>query len=108
MVIGRAGDHHTARLADLLQPRCDVDAIPEQVIALDHHVTEVDPDAEDDAALGRDATLPIRHSLLHRHGTGHRVHHRAELGERSVAHQLDDAAVMLGQERIDDLAPQGF
>ena len=36
------------------------------------------------------------------------VHHRAELGERSVAHQLDDAAVMLGQERIDDLAPQGF
>ena len=47
-------------------------------------------------------------ALLHRHGTGHRVHHRAELGERSVAHQLDDAAVMLGQERIDDLAPQGF
>ena len=108
MVIGGAGDHHPARFADLLQTSGDVDAIPEQVIALDHHVAEVDADAEDDPALGGHSTLLLRHALLHGDRAGHRIDHRAELRERAIAHQLDDAAMMLGQERIDDLAPQGF
>ena len=108
LVKGRAGDQHTARLADLLQTSRDVHPIAEQVIALNHHVTEIDADAEDNAPFGRDTILLSHDALLHRHGAGHRVHHRAELDDRAVAHQLDDAPVMLGQERIDHLTAQGF
>ena len=53
LVVGGARDQHAARLAQLLQAGRDVDAVAEQVVALDHDVAEVDADAEDDAAVGR-------------------------------------------------------
>ena len=33
------------------------------------------------------------------------VDDRTEFGNRAIAHQFDDAAVMLGQQRVDDHAP---
>ena len=44
--------------------------------------------------------------LLHRHRAGDRVDHRGELDDRPVAHQLDDAALVLGQQRVDRLLAQ--
>ena len=41
-----------------------------------------------------------------RDGAAHRVDHGGELDEGTVAHRLDDAAAMLGDERVDDLAPR--
>ena len=57
VVVDGAGEQHAAGVAELLQPGGDVDAVAEQVVALDHHVAEIDADAEDDAALGRDIRL---------------------------------------------------
>jgi len=37
--------------------------VAEPVIALDHHVAEVDADPEHDAALGRHIGLPLGHAL---------------------------------------------
>jgi hypothetical protein len=36
------------------------------------------------------------------------LEHARKLHERAVAHQLDDAAVMLGDRRLDELPTQGF
>ena len=102
LIVGRAGEQHAARIAELLQPRGDVDSVAEQIVAFHHHVAEIDADAEDDAALGRNFGLRRRDLLLQRHGTRYRVHHRAELDDGAVAHQLDDAALVLGQQRVDD------
>ena len=45
--------------------------------------------------------LPVGHALLDRDGAGDRVDHAGELDDRAVAHQLDDAAPVLGQQRVD-------
>ena len=46
------------------------------------------------------------HRALDLHGARHRVDDAGELDQRAVAHELDDAAVMFGDHRIDDLAAQ--
>src|ERR1700733_6951361 len=38
LVVGCAGNQDSPRLANLLQPRRHVDAVAEQIVALDHHV----------------------------------------------------------------------
>ena len=106
MVVGGAGDQHAAGLAQLLQPGGDVDAVAEQVVALDHHVAEIDADAEHDAPVGGRLGLALGDRLLDRDGAGDRVDHRAELDDRPVAHQLDDAALVLGEQRVDRLLAQ--
>src|SRR5215208_1537480 len=63
LVVGRAGDQHPTRFTDLLQAGRNVHPVPEEVMVLNHHVAEINSDAEDDTALGRDAILTIRHTL---------------------------------------------
>jgi hypothetical protein len=46
--------------------------------------------------------------FLHRDRAGHRIDHRAELCDRSVAHQLDNAPVMLSEQRVEHLATQSL
>jgi hypothetical protein len=52
-----------------------------------------------------------RHALgqaaLNFDGTAHRVDHAAELDNCAVAGALDDAAVMHGEDWIDQVAPKG-
>ncbi len=108
MVESRAGDQHPAGLAQLLQAGGDVDAVAEQVVALDHHVAEIDADAEHDAPVGRRLGLAVGDRLLHRDRAGDGIDHRGELDDRPVAHQLDDPALVLGQQRVDRLLAQGL
>ena len=79
VIVGGSRDHHPARLAELLQPRGDVHAVAEQVLALDHHVAEVDPDPKHDPALRQGVVLAGCRFGLDRKGTGNRVDHGAEL-----------------------------
>ena len=44
-------------------------------------------------------------ALLHRDRAAHRIDDAGKLDKQAVAGGLDDAAVMLGDCRIDDLAP---
>ena len=108
MIVGRAGDENPARVAQLLQAGGDVHAIAEKIAVLDDDVAQVDADPEHDATVRRNLRLMRGDLLLHRNGKGCSVHDRTELGNRAITHQFDDAAVMLGQQRIDDLAPQGL
>jgi hypothetical protein len=42
----------------LLQARGNIDAIAEQVLAIDNHIPQIDADAEDNAPFGWDRGLP--------------------------------------------------
>ncbi len=97
------GDANAARRGQPLEPCGDVDAIAEEIVAVEDHVAEIDPDPELDAAVGRIDGVALRHRLLHRDGTAHRVDDAAELGQHPVACGLDDAALMLGDAGIDQL-----
>ena len=101
LVEGCAGNQDSPRLANLLQPRRNVDAVAEQVVALDHHVAEVDPDTVDEAFFRRGSLLAFRRALLHRDRERHSVDDRAELSDEAVAHRLDDPSAILGKKRID-------
>ena len=66
LIVGGTRDEHAAGLAQLLQPCCDIDAVAEQIVALDHHVAEIDADAEHDPPVGRRVVLGRGHGVLER------------------------------------------
>ena len=81
----------------------DVDAVAENVVALDDDVAEIDADAELDGRLGREVALA--HRPLDGDGAFDRIDDAAEFDQRAVAHHLDDAAVPRGDGRVERLAP---
>ena len=56
--------------------------------------------------LGRQARVALDHAVLHFDRAAHGVDHAAELDDAAVAGALDDAAVMEGDGRIDQVAAQ--
>ena len=67
----------------------------------------MDADAEFDAPVGRDLGVALGHRPLDFHCKIHCIDNTAELDNRAVAGALDDAAVMHGDGRIDQVAPKG-
>ena len=104
MLVGRARNQHAARLANPLQPRRDIDALAENVVALDQHVAEVDADAVDDALGLGHVGVALGHQLL----DGDRAFDGGDDGrkfqQQPVAHRLDDAPAELRHERPRRLA----
>jgi len=47
----RAGDHHTPGVCERLQPCCDVHAVAVDIVLIDDHIAEVDPDPNFDALV---------------------------------------------------------
>ena len=105
--IGVLGQTDRPRLADALQPRGDIDAVAHQVaVALLDHVAEMDADPKFDALVGRDPSVALDHRPLDFNGAVHRVDDTAELDDAAVAGALDDATMMHGDGRIDQVAAQ--
>jgi len=77
-----------------------------EVVALDDHVAEVDADAQFDAVVRGDTRVPPGYRLLHRDRTAHRIDDTGKFHQQTVAGGLDDAAAVLGDFRIDELAAQ--
>ena len=96
MIADRGGDRDAAGLGDGLEPRRDVDAVTEDVVALDDDVAEIDADAELDASVLRHVLIALDHRPLDLGGTGDRVHDARKLDQHAVAGDLDDAALVLG------------
>ncbi len=97
--LGRDAD--AARLRQLLQPGRHVDAFAVAVVAVDDHLAEVDADPELDPRLLGDAGVPFGQATLHRDRALDGVDDAAELGEQPVAHQLEDAAMVPFDRRLD-------
>ena len=105
--IGLLGKTDRARLRDAFKPRGDIDAVAHEVaVALLDDVAEMDADPKFDAPVRRHAGIALDHAVLHFDGAAHRVDHAAELDDRAVAGALDDAAVVDGDGRIDQIAAQ--
>ena len=89
----RAGDANTAWLRHRLQTRGDVDAVAIDVVALDDDVAEIDADAKPDLPRFGGALIAIGHPALDHGSTLDGIDDAGELDERTVAHELDDAAM---------------
>ena len=100
---------HRRRDADLLglgqslQPRRDIDAVAEQIVAARHHVAQIEADPELDLPILGEIAIAARGHALDRHRAAHRLHRARELGHDAVAGEIEDPAVVLGHERRDHL-----
>ena len=79
----------------------DVDAVAIEVAALDHHVAEIDPDAQYDLPVLRQAGVGRFHGLLQNDRALDRVDGAGELDQHAIAHHLDDAATMPGNRGLE-------
>ena len=96
-----------ARLTNTLQARGDIDAVAHEVaVAFLDHVAEMNADAKLDATLGRQAGVALDHAVLHFDRAAHGVDHAAEFNHAAVAGAFDDAAVMEGDRRINQVAAE--
>ena len=68
---------------------------------LDDHLAEIDADAHVDAVVLGKAGVSLRHAALDADRAFDRVDDAPKLGEKTVAHQLEDYAAMRRDGRLD-------
>src|SRR6516162_8591905 len=108
MVADGARDADPARRRERLHPGSDIYAVAEDVVLFYDHVAEIDADAEPDPALFGYVRLTVDHPALHLDRAPHDIHHARELGKKAVTGVLYDAATMLLDLRLDQLAEMGL
>ena len=99
MFVSAAGNENAAGLADAFEPRRDIDAVAENVVALDEHVAEIDADAIEDALVFGRLGVALGHHFLDRDRAFDRGDDGGELDQEPVAGRLDDAAAFARHER---------
>src|SRR5712692_8253324 len=107
LVMDGARDADAARVGKTFEARGDVDAIAVDLLAIHHHVTEVDADAEFHPLLGRDIRVLGVERGLNLDGALDRVHDAGELGEYAVAGGIDESPAMLLDEPVNQFAVGG-
>src|SRR6266851_2014863 len=98
---------NAARLGETLQPRRDVNAVPVNLLALDHHIAKVDADAELHPALLRQLRILDPERGLNRNGASNRLDHTGEFGQYAVTGRIDESAVVSFDQRVSNLPAGG-
>ena len=105
--VGLLGEADRAGICDAFEPRGDIDAVAHQVaVALLDHVAEMDANPKFDALVRRDPSVALDHRSLDFNGAVHRVDDTPELDNCAIAGALDDASVVHGDDRVDQVAAE--
>ncbi len=104
LVENRTRKADAAGLGKRLEPRRDVHAVAEKVVALDDHVAEVDADAKAHAPLFGQVSIADPELALGFDGAAHRLDRARELGDDAVAGAGEDPAPMVRDQPVDDLS----
>ena len=99
------GEEHATGRRLTFEPRRDIDAIAEDVVAVDDDVAEIDADTKGNRFVIRTPAVPLGHRLLYGDRALHRIDGAGELDQRAVAHHLHDSPAVRGDGRIEELAP---
>ena len=97
-----------SRIGERLEPGGDVDPVAIEVVALDHHVAQIDPDAQDDVPILGNIGVGNVHRRLQIHRAGNRVDGAGKLDQHAIAHQLDDAAMVPGNGWLENSRAPGL
>jgi len=100
LIVGGGRDANAARLGDTFKPRGHIDSVAEDVVPLDQHVAQIDPDPEQHPTVMRDAFVALGHRCLHGDRAFYGIDNRGELDEHAIARGLDDTAAMLRHQRV--------
>ena len=94
-------DADAAGFSDALQPRRDIGAVTEDVVAVDNDVADIDPDPVPDLRADC-ARCQLRHCPLNCNGASHGIDGACELDQHAVAGRLDDPALVPGDCGINE------
>ena len=97
------GHGDAARIGQSLQPCGNVDAVAMAIVAFDDHVAEIYAHAQVDALAIAQAGVASGHAALQDDCAFDRIDDAAEFHQQAVAHQLEDAAVVLGDRWLEQL-----
>src|SRR5262249_18028996 len=103
-------DANAARFGQRFEPGRDIDPIAVKIAALDHHVAEIDADAEHDPDVFSQAGIGRLHGALQFGSAGDSIDGAGKLYEHAVAHHFDDATVVLVYRGLEDVGaprPEG-
>jgi len=104
LLVNAAGDADAVRLCQPLQARRNIHAVADQVITLDHHVAEVDADAEMHSLVFGEGGSQSLNGLLDLHRGPNRFYRAWELGNDAVPGSAEYPALVFPDEPIDLLA----
>jgi len=96
---------NTASGGDFLQSGGDVDAVAEDVIAVNDHFTDVDADLQQRAPVFGQGGIALNHAFLHGDGGLDRRHHGAVFDQQTIARGARHAAAMAGDGRVPQFSP---
>src|ERR1039458_4033993 len=97
------GNTDSSGLRGRLQPRGDVDAITQQVMAMHHDITEVDPNSESHLTGGRQLIVARSQCGLNVGGAPHRFHRAIEFRQDRIPGRIENASAMHGHQRLEYL-----
>ena len=93
-------DPDSTRLRKLLQTGSDVDTLAKTVVALYDYLAEIYTDAHPDLLVFRQACIAFDKAALQRNGAFDCIDDRGKVGKKTIAHQLEDEAVMPGDSGL--------
>jgi hypothetical protein len=100
----RSADADLSRLSQRFEPCRNIYAVTKNVTLVNDNITDINADTECDApALGQ-ICIAVHHPLLHHGGTSYSVDDRGKLDKNTVAGRLDNATLVLSDERINQFA----
>jgi hypothetical protein len=108
LVANDPADADRARIGHHLESGRDVDAIAENVVAIDDDVADVDADPEIDSLLRRRACIALGHATLHVDCTAHSIDHAGKLQQKAIPGGLDDATTVLSDLWVDQFTSMGL
>jgi len=93
-------DADSAWFGDTLKACGEIDAVAENIVAINQYVAEVNADTPIHPGFDGNPGITRGHRLLERDRTLHGTNHRGELDQYAIPGSLDDPPAMLGNERI--------
>ncbi|MGB8039115.1 MAG: hypothetical protein WCF39_13675 [Pseudolabrys sp.] len=103
-----ARNHDTAGIGERFEPRRHIDAIAEDIAAVDDDIAHVNANAELNALVGWHIGVALGHATLNIDGAAHGIDNADKFHQNPVACRLDDAAAMLRDLRVDELLAVNF
>src|SRR6266853_877247 len=101
LIVNSTRDRNASRHSDAFEPRCNIDAIAEDIVVVDDDVSQMDADAElDPLGLGYLRVL-ASHAALNFDGALRCIDGTGKFDQQTVASGLDDAAAMFGDCGVD-------
>jgi hypothetical protein len=98
--IGVIGQNNAAWRTKAFETRRNVDAVAQLVIAIGHHVTNVDANAVLYASIRDDAKNSLGHTILHGNRTTHRLYRTLKFKQEAIIGCIGDPALVFDKQRF--------